>query len=1091
MRIKFIFILVCGTVLSACNGQTGDLSSESDLVTATTSELKLTIQTGHTDKINHLDFSSDNSLLLSSSNDGSFRLWNTDGNELKQYRYFDKNTITEGPTPALRGYFFGDNQHFVTNCMMPDSYTCYIWNAKGDKEVGFNTDPIAEGMAVSGDGKYIATGNVIGQGQIRNRDGEFFEAIPVVGIHNLVFSADNTRLLVAVSGSALLLDFPSMKIIREFKTNGYANNMAISNDDMTCLIGHELFVNGGVVDLGSKITGGAFLSDNQLYVCASDGTVELLSANGRLIRKFSLKSPISTMDISSDNQMIALGYENGEIGLYNTDLNSIEGGKGHAAMVTDVAFLPNGKILFSTNTGMAKVWDLGTNHIVSVNHGAKINTIADSHDGFFATGGADNIIKFWDWNGALLESYNKHDGQRAFTQLWDLGVVSLDFSPDGKKMVSSSTGIRGIVWSVNQDQASPSAYFNDEGDYMRIVKYSSQGQALVSWWGGPTYLYQSNGHGISLPVSNIEDASFDDNGNLALASTHEGNSVLGIAHTGRIYLFSGDGGLLQQYDLTQPQSVVLSKDGKYMIAANNVGVIQVVNTQTKQVTQFTGHTDAVTNLDISPDGRFLLSAANDYSMKLWNTADWTLTATLVTSKGCDDDYVIVTSDNYYAATKSGAGSVLFHYDDQYLNFDQLDVQLNRPDVVLERLGFASPEFIASVKKVREKRLELMGYNANQIDPDLIHVPKVSITNKTSLPKITNDKSIELQIGAVSKQNLKYVQVYVNQVPVFEICGKQISGKSYNGTFQVDLNSGQNRIEVQVADELGSKSVKQTQSVYCNNENKEKVLYIAVIAVDNYKDASNLLEYAVKDANDLLNLFNRQNAVNRVKSFSLLNDDATETSIKALKSEFMKTSPDDEVVVFYSGHGMRDSKTKDLYLGLSETDMDNLEKTALSYDVLEKLFDGIPARNKLLLLDACNSGEVDKKAIEETQNRNIEHTEDAIAFRGANAAYQMQDSSFEQMKLMFNDFRATTGATVISSAGGVERAGENSDLQNGFFTHFLIQGMEQMDADFDHDGKIYLSELKRYIDKEVRDYTNGQQNPSSGVGDIVVDFPIVN
>jgi len=94
-----------------------------------------------------------------------------------------------------------------------------------------------------------------------------------------------------------------------------------------------------------------------------------------------------------------------------------------------------------------------------------------------------------------------------------------------------------------------------------------------------------------------------------------------------------------------------------------------------------------------------------------------------------------------------------------------------------------------------------------------------------------------------------------------------------------------------------------------------------------------------------------------------------------------------------------------------------------------------------------------------------------------------------MNELFNDLRKGTGATVISSAGGVEYAMESSEWKNGLFTYCLLMGMKNRKADLNNDGYINLIELQTYVTEKVKALSHGKQIPNTRIQNLELDFRI--
>lgn len=295
-------------------------------------------------------------------------------------------------------------------------------------------------------------------------------------------------------------------------------------------------------------------------------------------------------------------------------------------------------------------------------------------------------------------------------------------------------------------------------------------------------------------------------------------------------------------------------------------------------------------------------------------------------------------------------------------------------------------------------------------------------------------------------------------------------------------------------EKGVESLRETIEIICSSENKAKPdLYIVAIGASEYADKDWNLNYASKDATDVVALFESQkNSYNKISTTLLLNKEVNQENIRKIKLTLSQTKVDDKVLVFYAGHGLLDDSL-DYYLATYNVNFGNPSEGGLKYEELDNLLDSIPAREKMLLIDACHSGEVDKEA--EPQLVVQSSSDKDVVFRGvkprgynANTAISY-NNSFELMKELFSDLRKGTGAVVISSAGGGEYAFEGTQWKNGVFTYSLREGLLSGQADKNKDKTITVSELQHFVMDNVVKLTGGRQKPTMRQENIENDFGV--
>lgn len=554
-----------------------------------------------------------------------------------------------------------------------------------------------------------------------------------------------------------------------------------------------------------------------------------------------------------------------------------------------------------------------------------------------------------------------------------------------------------------------------------------------------------------------------------------------------IYIYNrNDTSLINSFYGKEP--VIFTKDDKYCIYTDNNKNLHVYNlTENKSVySVFTNHLTAVSTIKLNAKYNYIATAGHDGLIKFW---DFKTGENLVSLAAFNEsDYIYVTDDNYYYSTIGSTDYINFMMNDRLYSFEQFDVKYNRPDIVLSHLPYSTEAEIEAYHKARLKRIKKMGFNED-INNNDFNIPEVSIENINDFRISTSDDNITIKIKASdTKYDLKKINVWINDIPVLGINGKDISNlktKDYKNSFNIILSPGKNKIQVSAVNSPGYESLKETFYIKYETEEVTPELYLISIGVSEYKNSDFNLKYAAKDASDIINLFKTDKKYyKKIHTININNENATVGKISDVKKILEESNINDIAVVFYAGHGLLDYDME-YYLATNNINFYNPSENGLKYEMLEDLLNGIPARKKILLIDACHSGEVDKdEAVSDSNNKN--NTTDT---QRAGDQKILSQSSFELMKNMFADIRKGTGSTVISSAGGGEFAYESNKTKNGIFTYILINGITTKKADLNKDGVIMVSELRNYLIDNVSKLTNGYQNPTCRRINLEFDFRI--
>jgi len=537
---------------------------------------------------------------------------------------------------------------------------------------------------------------------------------------------------------------------------------------------------------------------------------------------------------------------------------------------------------------------------------------------------------------------------------------------------------------------------------------------------------------------------------------------------------------------------VFFKEGYIVLATTSNDLVFYDLKSEKKYFSFKGHTDKVTDVNFHPKHQIFISSSDDGTVKLWNIKTKKLLSTIIPFR--NKEFVFITPENNYLITKGAMDEIGFKHSGQYFYPEQFDLKFNRPDKVLAELGFTDSALIYAYHKAYLKRLKKMNFTEKQLSSEF-HLPEVKIKNRLDIPQVMDESFLMLDVELTDdKYKLDRVNVWVNSVAIFGIKGISLRGKDvqeYKERIKVDLALGRNKVEVSVLNQTGAESYKQTIEVECTAGKEKPSLFVVSIGVSKHKESKYDLNYAEKDAKDVASSFKQNTFFKDVKTKTLTNEQVTLENLAQIKPFLEEADINDVVVLFVAGHGVLNADF-DYYFASHDMNFSKPELRGIPYEAIESLLDGIKALKKLLLIDTCHSGELDKDEIEETTDE-MDIEDEEIIFRRVGRTVRLKDgglglqSTNELMKSLFTDLRKGTGATVISSSGGAELSIEGGDYQNGLFTHCLLSGLQSGLADLDKDNSISVSEIQIYIRDEVSRISQGRQTPTSRIQNNELDY----
>ena len=1113
--------------------------------------IELRVQTGHTGFAKSMALSQDGKWLASAGTDKLIKIWDVrTGRELKSFFH---ETLIQPLIVSIgmnRKYLATASVYEVRlwdleNNIEVENFSCPLFINQSMAFKGIALSPVANILAV---GNYEETGVI---GLVDVPSGKLIKKLTghVDYVLSLDFSADGKNL---VSGGldkvVRVWDVAKGKEVHQLRKHQdavYAVDYGSNNVIASCSMYNNITLWDGASGEEKISFKGADKDLTANHVQLSPDGNFLLSCDDRNYRLWDISKGIELLSISTFmKEFPTLSQQNHAIfsndskyfytnlpfiSTYNLKGKKIREFKGLEVYNDELGFDANGiypiEAKFAKDYALIRYWNI--NQITT----KKINAMAGGKiffspglkfiavpSGFTGSAGKGDVLSA---KTTKVEILNGQTGDKiAEVKGHSNTVKSIAFSSDNSWMATASADNTIRIWNTTDFKEQmkidglPVTY---SSGFTKLIASPDNSRLFVIGYQGPVQVYEvASGKLLSQITVGVEGSA----AGASLLAISDNNKYLAVGHS-KTELSRGNAKgqkigsikgksigmyhVITVYDAATGKEInsvntgssflhaITFKPGssRLVSADFNGGLKEYDFPSGNLVKEYKGHRSHIKSIAFNKQGTLLVSGSMDGTVRLWNTETGEELVSYITTDSLN--FAAVTKGNNYYCSKDAIQKIHFVSGDKVFLFEQYDVNFNRPDLVLEKLN-GSPELIEAYRNAYKKRIAKMGLaesdmSVNQTNPDLT-LSKLPEEVSTQNPKIN------YSLSATDPQNkLSAIHALINDVPVFGAEGisvKSLATTSIQKDIEVELTHGQNLVTTYVVNDKGIESERESFEIFYENESAKPDLYLITLGTSEFNQPGFNLNYASKDATDVSNAFKtKTNLFANIYNFSLLNQQVTLQNINNLRAELKKTKPNDVVVVFFAGHGLLD-KDLNYFLSTYTVNFKNPGENGLPYDNLSGLLDNIAARKKLIFIDACHSGEVDKESVITVAVKS-EQANSGLVFRAVgDKTIQGKtglENSFELMKYLFTDLRKNSGATIISAAGGTEVASETDEWKNGAFTFCLLNGLKNGLADADHDGKIMLSELKDYMYKAVPQLTGGKQQPTFRSENIRGDFRI--
>lgn len=221
--------------------------------------------------------------------------------------------------------------------------------------------------------------------------------------------------------------------------------------------------------------------------------------------------------------------------------------------------------------------------------------------------------------------------------------------------------------------------------------------------------------------------------------------------------------------------------------------------------------------------------------------------------------------------------------------------------------------------------------------------------------VTSESTYQLKATVNSEENIRFINLFRNGQFIRNIIPPVPTIKQMLIDEPMDLQLGSNSLKVEAVSVTGRKTESSVEIVYDISSAK---YYALIIAVEDYDDpAISDLDEPIRDANRFRKLINTQYTF-KDENIRFLQNPTKADIIGTLHQMRTLVTPEDNLLIYYAGHGYWDDEMKTGYWLPSDASQDNPVNWLPNTDLTNYL-NVLRTKHTLLVADACFSGGIFK------------------------------------------------------------------------------------------------------------------------------------